>query len=41
MGDRSGAPLLGRLLALPANINPGWKGLPGTITPGANHTKKF
>ncbi len=26
----AGAPLLGRLLDLPANIRLGWKGLPGT-----------
>jgi hypothetical protein len=26
----SGAPLYGRLLALPTNIRQGWKGLPGT-----------
>jgi hypothetical protein len=25
----SGAPLLDRLLGLPANVRPGWKGLPG------------
>jgi hypothetical protein len=25
-----GAPLLGRILALPTNIRLGWKGLPGT-----------
>ncbi len=28
----SGAPLYGKLLALPANIRLGWKGLPGTNT---------
>jgi hypothetical protein len=28
----SGAPLLGRLLALPTNIRLGWKGLSGTNT---------
>ncbi len=28
----SGAPLLGKLLALPTNIRLGWKGLPGTKT---------
>jgi hypothetical protein len=28
--DLSGAPLLGRLLALHANIRLSWKGLPGT-----------
>ncbi len=29
-GDFSGAPLYGRLLALPTNIRPDWKGRPGT-----------
>ncbi len=28
----SDAPLLGMLLALPTNIRPGWKNLPGTNT---------
>jgi hypothetical protein len=28
----SGAPLYGMLLALPTNIRPDWKGLPGTNT---------
>jgi hypothetical protein len=27
---RPGAALLGKLLALPTNIRPGWKGLPGS-----------
>jgi hypothetical protein len=29
--QNSGAPLEGRLLALPTNIRLGWKGLPGTL----------
>ena len=28
----SGTPLLGRVLALPANIRLGWRGLPGSNT---------
>ncbi len=30
---RSGAPLYGKLLTLPANIRLGWKGLQGTNAP--------
>jgi hypothetical protein len=32
LGSLSGAPLWGGLLALPANIRLGWRGLPGTNT---------
>jgi hypothetical protein len=32
MKHLSGAPLYGRLLALPTNIRLGWKGSPGTNT---------
>jgi hypothetical protein len=37
----SDPPLFGRLLALPANIRLGWKGLPGTNTPAQYGRKKF
>jgi len=37
----SGAPLKGRLLALPTNIRLGWRGLPQTNTPAYYSRKKF